>query len=92
MDELDAKETLVGAYNFLYLPIDFKNNCNLGYAFVNMRTTNHVLAMYETMQGKQKREEEKKKKKKKKKKKEKHQISVFFDHSNNSFYRFSFVG
>jgi len=51
MDELDAKETLVGAYNFLYLPIDFKNNCNLGYAFVNMRTTNHVLAMYETMQG-----------------------------------------
>ena len=66
MDELDAKETLVGAYNFLYLPIDFKNNCNLGYAFVNMRTTNHVLAMYETMQGKQKRKKKKKKKKRKK--------------------------
>ena len=51
MDEFDAKPELIGTYNFLYLPIDFKNNCNLGYAFVNMRTTNHILILFEIMQG-----------------------------------------
>ena len=51
MNELDAKDSLIGAYNFLYLPIDFKNNCNLGYAFVNMRTTQHVHDLYQKMQG-----------------------------------------
>ena len=51
MDELESKESLIGTYNFLYLPIDFKNNCNLGYAFVNMRTTDDVQALYEMMHG-----------------------------------------
>ncbi|KAB1221455.1 Protein MEI2-like 2 [Morella rubra] len=41
-----------GTYDFLYLPIDFKNKCNVGYAFINMLSPSHIIPFYEAFNGK----------------------------------------
>ncbi|CAN1123116.1 Protein MEI2-like 2 [Linum perenne] len=41
-----------GSYDFLYLPIDFKNKCNVGYAFINMVSPAHIIPFYEEFNGK----------------------------------------
>ncbi|CAM8903341.1 unnamed protein product [Rhodiola kirilowii] len=41
-----------GTYDFLYLPIDFKNKCNVGYAFINMLTPKHIIPFYQAFNGK----------------------------------------
>ncbi|XP_074566589.1 protein MEI2-like 2 isoform X2 [Curcuma longa] len=45
-------ETHRGTYDFLYLPIDFKNKCNVGYAFINMASPSHIVSFYEAFNGK----------------------------------------
>ncbi|CAK7346683.1 unnamed protein product [Dovyalis caffra] len=41
-----------GTYDFLYLPIDFKNKCNVGYAFINMVSPSRIISFYEAFNGK----------------------------------------
>lgn len=50
LDAID--ETNRGTYDFLYLPIDFKNKCNVGYAFINMVSPTFIVALYEAFDGK----------------------------------------
>ncbi|XP_047313814.1 protein MEI2-like 4 isoform X2 [Impatiens glandulifera] len=41
-----------GTYDFLYLPIDFKNKCNVGYAFINMIDPSMIIPFYQAFNGK----------------------------------------
>ncbi|CAI9785036.1 unnamed protein product [Fraxinus pennsylvanica] len=41
-----------GTYDFIYLPIDFKNKCNVGYAFINMTDPSLIVPFYQTINGK----------------------------------------
>ncbi|KAL5717326.1 hypothetical protein ACHQM5_010350 [Ranunculus cassubicifolius] len=41
-----------GTYDFIYLPIDFKNKCNVGYAFINMIDPIQIVPFYQAFNGK----------------------------------------
>ncbi|XP_048235997.1 protein MEI2-like 4 isoform X2 [Ricinus communis] len=41
-----------GTYDFIYLPIDFKNKCNVGYAFINMTDPKQIVPFYQAFNGK----------------------------------------
>lgn len=33
-------------YDFFYMPVDFKTNCNLGFGYVSMINTHSVVKLY----------------------------------------------
>jgi len=41
-----------GSFDFIYLPIDFKNWCNVGYAFINFVKPEESVRFYENFHGK----------------------------------------
>ncbi|GBG61886.1 hypothetical protein CBR_g23837 [Chara braunii] len=41
-----------GTYDFFYLPIDFKNKCNVGYAFINLISPSKIVPFYQAFNGK----------------------------------------
>jgi hypothetical protein len=46
-------EVSCGKYDFFYLRVDFNNQCNVGYAFINFETPADILPFYHMFAGKQ---------------------------------------
>jgi hypothetical protein len=47
-----VNETHKGTFDFLYLRMDFKNRCNVGYAFINFIDPKHIVNFYSRVCGK----------------------------------------
>lgn len=47
----EVNEHFRGKFDFFYLPLDFDNQCNLGYAFINFIEPMHILYFYELFEG-----------------------------------------
>ncbi|KAL2343124.1 hypothetical protein Fmac_004409 [Flemingia macrophylla] len=45
----DGNNQILSSYDFVYLPIDFKNRCNVGYGFVNMTSPEATLRLYKAL-------------------------------------------
>lgn len=48
----DLNVELKGKYDLLYLPLDYVNNCNLGFAFINFVESFHIILFFELFRGK----------------------------------------
>lgn len=51
MVQLLDEQGFLAKYDFVYLPIDFKNSSGLGYAFVNMVSHEDALEVMEKLGG-----------------------------------------
>ena len=40
-----CRSIVPGTYDFFYVPIDFGNKCNLGYAFINFTDPRSIVAL-----------------------------------------------
>jgi len=47
-----VNQTHFGKFDFLYLRMDFKNKCNVGYAFINFTDTTSMVGFYRRIYGK----------------------------------------
>jgi protein phosphatase 1 regulatory subunit 42 len=48
---IDAVPGAAGTYDFFYLPIDFKNRCGVGYAFINLTHPAHIVRLHARFHG-----------------------------------------